>query len=354
MLEVNNITKKFGDFRLCNVTFTVEKGTYFILLGGSGSGKSVLLEIISGITFPDSGHITLNGKDITNAPVQKRRTAMVYQDQALFPHLNVFENIAYPLRCKKMSLTVINKKVHEQAALVEVEPLLTRKPLTLSGGEAQRVALARALASNPDCLLLDEPLSNVDAPLRYGLRRLLRCINASGQTIVHVTHDFEEALSLAQELAVIENGAIVQQGKPDAVFLQPKSEFVAHFTGIRNFFRGKLITSSDNEGIKYFSVKNTTIRISNADKGGEGYLIIPPESVVMSEEVITGNTDNVFQGEIIDYFPARGGIEIVINTGDIIITSLLQEGKQVKSTTISGKKVWLHIDSQKVQFIPLE
>ncbi len=354
MLGVNNISKTLGDFRLYNVTFKVEKGTYFILLGGSGSGKSVLLEIISGITSPDSGYITLNGKDITNAPVQKRRTAMVYQDQALFPHLNVFENIAYSLRCKKIHQTVINKKVHELAALVEVEPLLMRKPLTLSGGEAQRVALARALASNPDCLLLDEPLSNVDTPLRYGLRRLLRRINASGQTIVHVTHDFEEALSLAQELAVIENGAIVQQGKPEAVFSQPKSEFVAHFTGIRNFFKGKLITSRDNESIKCFLVKNTTIRIANTDKEGQGYLMIPPESVVISEEVITSNSNNVFQGEIIDYFHARGGIEIVVNTGDIIIASLVQKDKQVKNTMISGKKVWLHINIHKVQFIPLE
>lgn len=353
MLGVRNITKTFGSFQLKDVSFTVEKGTYFILLGGSGSGKSVLLEIISGITSPDSGHITLNGKDITNAPVQKRRTAMVYQDQALFPHLSVFENIAYPLRCKKMPLAVINKKVHELAALVEVEPLLKRKPLTLSGGEAQRVALARALASNPDCLLLDEPLSNVDAPLRYGLRRLLRRINASGQTIVHVTHDFEEALSLAQNLAVIENGIIIQQGKPEAVFARPKSEFVAHFAGIRNFFKGTLSDHSTDGDFKSFRIKNTTFHIVTSYKNSEGYVIIPPESVVISAGASENHSGTVYKGNVLDYFPALEGIEIIVNIGDIKLTSIVARESFERLELTIGKKVWVSFKSLSATYFPL-
>ncbi len=353
MLGVRNISKVLGDFHLEDISFSVEKGTYFVLLGGSGSGKSVLLEILSGIIRPDSGHLTLEEKDITTAPIQKRRLAMVYQDQALLPHLTVFENIAYPLRCTKIPSSLISKKVGELAALVEVSALLKRKPLTLSGGEAQRVALARALASDPVCLLLDEPLSNVDTPLRYGLRRLLRRINASGQTIIHVTHDFEEALSLADELAVIENGRIVQQGTPEDVFSSPKSEFTAHFTGIRNFFRGKLTSGHINNDIKCFTIKSTTFSVATDAQDGEGYLIIPTESVIISEDKIENQAVNLLQGEVVDYFPTRAGIEIVVKAGDLLISGLMPKGTLWQRDELAGKKVWLYINSLPKRFIPL-
>lgn len=351
MLELKNISKKFPDFELKNINFSVENGDYFVLLGGSGMGKSVLLEIISGITIPDSGTIVLNNKDITHEKIQKRKIALVYQNQLLFPHLTVFENIAYSLRCQKFSKSEINNKVTELAELVEISKLLNRKPGTLSGGEAQRVALARALAKNPDYLLLDEPLSNVDSQLRYELRGLLRKINIKGQTIIHVTHDYEEAISLANKLAVVEHGSIVQIGCPEEVLMHPKSEFIAKFIGVKNFYKGKLVSADDGSKMKLFKTKNLSFIVETSEREGEGFLVVPSENVVISEHKTENSMRNTFEGKISDYFPARHGIEVIVEIGETKITSIISKESFASINLEKGKLIWAGFKASSVTFI---
>lgn len=353
MLEIKNISKSFPNFCLENISFSVENGDYFVLLGASGMGKSMLLEIISGITLPDSGEIFSDGNDITFEKIQKRRIALVYQDQVLFPHLSVFDNIAFPLRCKKISTIEIKNTVNKLAELVEVSKFLERKPGTLSGGEAQRVALARALATKPDYLLLDEPLSNIDTQLRYELRSLLRKINDSGQSIIHVTHDYEEAISLANKLAVIEHGSIVQTGSPEDIFTYPKSEFIAKFIGVKNFYRGKLVSEEDDSGLKLFETNGTRLHVVTEERKGEGFLLIPSENVVISGNEIECSSRNIFKGKIIDFFPAREGVEIIADTGEIKITAIVSKDAFEKLELAKEKEVWVSFKASALKFISI-
>ncbi|MCK4349485.1 MAG: ATP-binding cassette domain-containing protein, partial [Candidatus Krumholzibacteria bacterium] len=242
MLRVEGLSKKLGNFAVRDVSFDVGRGDYFVLLGASGVGKTVLLETITGITSPDAGRIVFDGREITRERIQKRNIGLVFQDQALFPHMTVKQNIAYGLRSRGAWCGRTDKRVEEIARDLEITPLLNRRPGTLSGGEAQRVALARALVTETKCLLLDEPLSSLDVSARSGMRALLRRLNRSGITMVHVTHDYEEAIALATRIGVMERGTIVQTGPPDEIFRRPASEFVASFIGIRNFFPGVLIS----------------------------------------------------------------------------------------------------------------
>lgn len=235
MLTLNKINKKAGTFALHDISLEVDKGDYFILAGESGAGKTMILEIICGLVKPDSGEVIINGTDMANIPVQNRKTGLVYQDRTLFPHLNVFENIAYPLKCKKLSKKEIDNKVNELAKDTEITHLLKRKTIKLSGGEAQRVAIARTLATEPEILLLDEPLSFLDMRLKNEITRLLKEISLKGQTIIHVTHDFNEVLTLANKIAIIENGRVIQSGTLNEVTDRPASEFVAGFVGVKRF-----------------------------------------------------------------------------------------------------------------------
>ncbi|MHC4842253.1 MAG: ABC transporter ATP-binding protein, partial [Planctomycetota bacterium] len=213
MLSVREISKAFdGNLIIEDVSFEVSEGQYFVLLGASGVGKSLLFETIAGAVYPDRGKIFLDGKDITTEKIQKRKIGLVFQDNVLFPHMRVYENVAYPLKCRKMNGTEIKKRIMKLADDFGFTSLLKRKPSTLSGGESQRVSLARAVASEPRCLLLDEPLSSLDASSRPEIRALLRKMNSRGQTVVHITHDYAEAVSLGTHIAVMEKGRIAQVG----------------------------------------------------------------------------------------------------------------------------------------------
>ena len=236
MLSVRQISKSLPDFEIKDVSFEVRDGEYFVLLGASGVGKSIMLETIAGHIRPDAGQILLDGKDITRENIQKRRIGIVFQNSALFPHITVYDNIAYPLRCRKLNNRQTRKQVAGLAEDFAVGHLLKRRTQTLSGGESQRVSLARAVAGEPRCLLLDEPISSLDAKSRPEIRALLRKINAQGQAMVHVTHDYTEAVSLGTHIAVMEGGRIAQAGTVEEVFQRPKSQFIALFVGIRNFF----------------------------------------------------------------------------------------------------------------------
>ena len=236
MLEVANLYTNLEHFALKDLNFRVEKGEYFMVLGPSGAGKSVLLETVAGLFRPASGSIHLGGQDITEQPIQQRGIGMIFQDGAVFPHLTVAKNIGYPLRIKKMPTEEVKNKIRELAEEVNIAHLLHRMPPTLSGGELRRVALARILALKPKLLLLDEPLTALDVQLKEGIRDLFRRLNKNGMTIVHVTHDYFEAFSLAHRLAIMERGRIIQSGTPKEIFDHPASQFMTDFIGMKDAF----------------------------------------------------------------------------------------------------------------------
>jgi molybdate/tungstate transport system ATP-binding protein len=338
MLNVKNISLKVGNFRLQEITFDVDKGDYFVILGLSGVGKSLLLETIAGLLKPDSGKIFLRGKDLANENIQDLNLSIVYQDAVLFPHKNVFENIAYPLRSKGDKN--IKEKVNHFASLTGVADKLYRKPETLSGGEIQRVALARGLASGSDLFLLDEPLSSLDSKSAFELRALFRKLNRDGITIIHVTHSYEEAISLASKIGIMENGRLVHIDSPREIFKHPKSEFIAHFIGVKNFLAGQLYNIPGND-LKEFRVDNTKIFVLTDVEEGDAFIMISPEEISISNKVEASSTRNHFKGIITDIAAARIGIDVTVNIGMDLIAVISQESLTELNLKV-GSEVWIN------------
>lgn len=301
-LQVTDLWLDLGEFHLRGVNLEVVPGEYLVILGPTGAGKTVLLEAIAGLHFPRRGHIFLNGKDVTRVPPERRSIGFVYQDYALFPHLNVAENIAFGLHLRGMDRRAISERVDEISRRLSIHHLLQREPETLSGGEAQRVALARALAIEPALLLLDEPLSALDPETREGLQReLARLHQEQGTTTVHVTHDFEEAVALADRIAVMHQGQIVQVGSPEEIFRRPESEFVARFVGVRNVFRGEIFPGDG--GYRWLALEGTGrpgIRMAVlTNLSGSVHASIRPEDIVLSREPLHSSMRNSFRGRIV-------------------------------------------------------
>ncbi len=348
MLELINITKRFADFCLEEVTFSVGEGDYFILLGESGAGKSMVLETIAGLITPDSGTVSLDGQDITPFKIQHRKIGLVFQDHAVFPHLTVAENIVYSLHGNALTKDEKQEKVISIANELGIKELLNRKPGTLSGGELQRVALGRTLVQQPTVLLLDEPLSSLDTRLKGDLRRLLRAIHRKGQTILHVTHDYEEALSLATKIAVIHQGRIIQSGTPAEVFLHPKSEFVAHFIGVKNFFEAKLLTT--NQVSYAFTHNNFQVRIVTDIPDGDGFILIRGEDIFLSNQPVETSAANTFKGIVIEIVPNKTGVDVAIDAG-IELHALITRESLEKLDLVAGKTCWMHCKATAVRFI---
>jgi ABC-type Fe3+/spermidine/putrescine transport system ATPase subunit len=241
MLRLESICLRLGEFRLHDISLHVKAGTYLTLLGSTGTGKTVLLETIAGVHKPSSGSIHIKGRDATHLAPEKRHLGIVYQDYALFPHLTVFQNIAFGLRLRGITERKIKGTVEEMASFLEIRPLLKRPPRRLSGGERQRVALARALVMEPYVLLLDEPMSALDRVTRERIQNELKRIHTQlGVTIVHITHDLAEAFFLADYLAVMKDGRILQEGSPEEVCRRPNSRSVAELVGIENLITAKV------------------------------------------------------------------------------------------------------------------
>jgi multiple sugar transport system ATP-binding protein len=233
-LTINDVFKQFGSVEaLRGTSFDAEPGEFFALLGPSGAGKTTLLRIIAGIEQPDRGRVLLDGRDVADIPVRARDTAMVFQSFALYPHLSTFENLAYPLREARVGSTEIKKRVGEIAEMLRLSHALSRKPSTLSGGEQQRCAIGRALIRRPKLLLLDEPLTNLDAKLRHDTRAEFKRLHRElrDTTIIYATPDQIEALSMGQRIGVLKEGRIVQVGAPQTLYMEPRDEFVASLVG---------------------------------------------------------------------------------------------------------------------------
>lgn len=293
-LTIKNLTKRYGDFTAVhNIDIDLEKGEMVALLGGSGCGKTTILRMIAGFIQPNEGTVEIDGKIMNKIPSYKRNVGIFFQNYALFPHMSVFDNVAFSLKLKKMSKEDIKEKVDSILSLVKLVGLSERYPRELSGGQQQRVALARALVMEPNVLLLDEPLSNLDAKLRVEMQvEIKRIQHQLGITTIIVTHDQEEAVSLADRIIIMNAGSILQTGSPKYVFNHPATPFVADFMGFANFINGKI---SKNEGGRITLVAETGINVSSTDiqshdlsAGEEAVFTIRPENVLVLDKECEG------------------------------------------------------------------
>jgi ABC-type sugar transport system ATPase subunit len=296
MIRVRNLWVDLGDFVLQNANLDISNGEYFVILGPTGAGKTVLLESIAGLYPLKEGRIWLNDNEVTRLEPEKRGVSIVYQDQMLFPHLSVRDNIIFGLRIRKIRPSEIEQTLSWLAGLLEIHHLLNRRPETLSGGEKQKVALARALSVKPKLLLLDEPLSALDLSSREILQRELRKIHEEYRvTTVHVTHDFEEAIALADRVAVIGDGCIQQIGTPEQIFRQPGSEFVARFAMVRNIFRGEVVSGEKEDALFY--VDGTCLFVVTEHRG-KCHASLRPEDIIVSHAPFPSSARNSFSGVI--------------------------------------------------------
>lgn len=251
VLELKNITKSFGDTEvLKGVSLSVYEGEFVTLLGSSGCGKTTTLRIIAGLEYPDGGEVLLEGKPMGDQAPEKRSVNTVFQNYALFPHMNVFQNIAYGLKIKKVSKAEIKERVTRMLSLVKLEGFEKRMPSEMSGGQRQRVAIARALINNPKVLLLDEPLGALDLQLRRQMQHELKQLQKKlGITFIYITHDQEEAINMSDVIVVMKDGKFEQAGSPTEIYDHPRTSYVAGFVGSANILKGRVESVEDNMAV---------------------------------------------------------------------------------------------------------
>ena len=357
-IELRNLTKTYSSAgkevaAVDNVVAAIEPGEFFFLLGPSGCGKTTLLRMIAGLIEPTRGAVLFDGVDVTWTSVEGRNTAMVFQNYALWPHMTVGQNVRFGPRMRGMKSDKCNEVVQRNLHRVQMVDYAARKPNQLSGGQQQRVALARALAANPACLLLDEPLSNLDARLRLHMRgQLRRIVKESGATTIYVTHDQNEALSMADRLAVMDRGGIVQIGTPQEVYHRPATRFVADFMGEANFIDGRIASTTGPGGVTCVVTPAGRIMAGGACGGGDAATCcVRPERVAIlgAEDPLSNRYDSVlhaaveadtFLGEIRQYvcrldddtrwkvtclsglgetFPEGGKVKLCFNKDDVSV-----------------------------------
>jgi putative spermidine/putrescine transport system ATP-binding protein len=315
-LELHGLAKSYGSFvAVEGADLTVGRGTFLTLLGPSGSGKTTILSMIAGFTEPSSGQIFLDGREITNEPPEKRQFGMVFQGYALFPHMTVAENVAFPLRVRGMSKAEREEKVRGALDLVQLSQFAGRLPKQLSGGQQQRVALARALVFEPALLLLDEPLSALDKKLRAELQEELRALHRRiGRTFINVTHDQEEAMSLSDSVAILNHGRIIQLGAPEALYEQPRTRFVADFLGKSNFLPGTVRELGQGAlGVQVGALRmKQEPGAAKVSLGAPVLLSLRPEKIRVLGDGETA--DNVLEARVVSWAYLGAGFSIIAET----------------------------------------
>ncbi len=313
-VAIRDAVKTYGDFKaVAGITLDIHKGEFFTLLGPSGCGKTTLLRMIAGFNTIDQGTISFGDTVINNVAAHKRGIGMVFQNYAIFPHLSVFDNVAYGLKARKVSADEIKKRVENALEMVQISDLAGRMPNELSGGQQQRVALARAFVIEPSVLLMDEPLSNLDAKLRVQMRTTIKKLQRQlGITTIYVTHDQEEALAISDRIAVMKNGLIMQVGEPTEIYKKPENEFVAGFIGVSNFLDCKVDGADPKNAVVLVGdYRLAGIQLSRPYQG-VGKIAARPEYLALSNEGIPGRIElSTFLGDFIEY-------EILLKNGQTI------------------------------------
>jgi molybdate/tungstate transport system ATP-binding protein len=345
MIKIENLSKDWKEFKIDNINLEVNENEYFVFLGPSGSGKTMLLELIAGMWSSDSGKVYMNNIDVTNFPPEKRGVGFVYQNYMLFPHKTVFENIAFGLTLRKVEKQQIKIEVEELMNLFGISNLSNRLPRTLSGGEQQKTALARALIIHPKVLLMDEPLSALDRKTREELIQEFRRIHKKFNiTIIQVTHNFDEALQLADRIAIMKKGKISQVGTTDEIFRRPKDEFVADFVGTENIIKG--VAKEGIDGLTIVDTGNIMIE-SSQKKTEEVHLTIRPEDITLSNENITTSARNVFKGHIKEVYDLGTIIKLTVDVGEQLVLVLTRKSFSDLELNI-GKQIYIYFKATAV------
>ena len=341
---IKDAVKKYGDFiALKGVSLDIKEGEFFTLLGPSGCGKTTLLRMIAGFNSIEGGEFYFGDKLINAVPAYKRDIGMVFQNYAIFPHLTVEENVAYGLKARKVPKAQIAPRVKEALELVQIGHLATRKPSELSGGQQQRVALARAFVIEPSVLLMDEPLSNLDAKLRVQMRTVIKKLQRKlGITTIYVTHDQEEALAISDRIAVMKDGVIMQCGTPTEIYAKPQNPFVAGFIGVSNFLdctmgKGGLVD------IKGELKVNVPVKSSYT---GPAKLSARPEQLFFSDTGMPGTVQfSTFLGDYVEY-------EVQLDDGQSLVVN--EYTKDTTEVYAAGEKVFLRFDPQRINVYAAE
>lgn len=320
-LEIKEIKKSFTEEEavLDNISLKISKGEFITLLGSSGCGKTTTLRIIAGLEQPDAGSVWLDGREVTGLEPNQRNVNTVFQNYALFPHMNVAENIGYGLKLKKVPKSEIRKKVSQMLELVQLEGYEKRKPSELSGGQKQRVAIARALVNNPEVLLLDEPLGALDLQLRRAMQIELKHLQKKlGITFIYITHDQEEAINMSDRIAVMKDGRIEQIGTPDEIYNHPKTSYVATFVGNANILHGVAESIQGENAIVKIGNDRVIVKLetSQQDTGGKQHLsagekvtlAVRSENILLQETVVIGDTGTDYR-DAVDISVADGSLD---------------------------------------------
>ncbi len=337
MIVLEGVVKRFGDIIASNgISMNVRRNEFFSILGPSGSGKTTLLRIIAGLEEPDEGRVIIDGKDVTGIPPYRRNIGMVFQNLALFPHMTVYDNIAYGLRLRNLSEEDIRSKVNESLRLMRMPPEIfaDRKPSQLSGGQKQRVAIARALVTQPAVLLLDEPLGALDLKIRQHmmleLKRLQRTV---GTTFVYVTHDQGEALVMSDRVAVMHEGKIEQIGSPREIYERPKTRFVASFVGEANFIEGVMRDNLLEAEFGIISIRGNSL------SGRKAVVSIRPERIMIGSSAM--NSENKFKAKVADLIYRGDALVVVVRIKDMEIKVSVPANHPEVREIERDKDVWI-------------
>jgi ABC-type Fe3+/spermidine/putrescine transport system ATPase subunit len=344
-LKLEGICKKVGTFQLKNIDLSVNDNDYCVLLGPTGAGKTLLLETVMGFQQPDAGKVLLNGKDLTLLPIEKRRIGYVSQDCVLFPHMDVRGNVEFGLKVAGVSKAERQRRVDALLESTGLKRLEKRRPATLSGGERQKVALGRVLAVEPDLILLDEPLSALDAEAAKELKKELKRLHKAGKTVIHVTHNQVEAFGLATQLAIMRGGEIVQAGSAREVFTEPRSEFVARFLGYENVFHGKAKEGSSVE------VGGVVLKIAAKPEKPQVIVAIRPEEIQVSTSPVPKSTGlNVFEAAVADWND-QGPVVAVTCAAGLPLTTVVTKNAFLEMNLQEDQHIWLSFKAEAAKIL---